>query len=66
MTSTTRQKRKQDQTPPPSFWAHHQFNIIKGVFVLFSCSLLGFISYQLYVSYNDYIDPKKVYGEWIE
>ncbi|MGR5132421.1 DUF2850 domain-containing protein [Vibrio alfacsensis] len=66
MTSTARRKRKQDQAPPPSFWARHQFKIIKGAFVLFSCSLLGFTSYQLYASYTDYIDPNKIYGEWIE
>lgn len=66
MTNTARRRRKQNQAPPPSFWVRHQLKVIKGAFVLFSCSLLGFISYQLYASYVDYIDPNKIYGEWIE
>ncbi|MGR5236356.1 DUF2850 domain-containing protein [Vibrio alfacsensis] len=68
MTSTARRKRKRksDQKPQPSFWTRHQSKVIKGAFVLFGCNLLGFISYQLYASYTDYIDPDKVYGEWIE
>ncbi len=66
MTTTARRKRKQKPEPQPSFWARHQFKIIKGGFAVFGCSLISVLGYQLYASYLDYIDPNKIYGEWIE
>ncbi|PFG58616.1 uncharacterized protein DUF2850 [Vibrio sp. ES.051] len=66
MTDSARRKRKKHQAPRLSFWARHQFKIVKTAFSVFGCSLLAFLSYQIHLSYQDYSDPGKVYGEWIE
>lgn len=66
MAIPARRKRKQDKEPQLSFWARHQLKMVKSAFVIFVCSLVAFFAYQLHVSYQDYINPEHVYGEWIE
>ncbi|WP_029560179.1 DUF2850 domain-containing protein [Vibrio parahaemolyticus] len=66
MAIPARRKRKQDKEPQLSFWARHQLKMVKSAFVIFVCSLVAFFTYQLHVSYQDYINPEHVYGEWIE
>lgn len=63
---TTKRRKQRKPLPEPSFWRRHQLKIFKGSFVLFGCTLITVTAYQLYASYLDYIDPDKVYGEWIE
>ncbi len=65
MAIPARRKRKQDKEPQLSFWARHQLKMVK-VRSLFCLQFGGFFAYQLHVSYQDYINPEHVYGEWIE
>ncbi len=66
MTDSARRRRKTRQEPKLSFWARHQSKVLKSAFAVFGVGLLTFFSYQIHLSYQDHIDPKKVYGEWIE
>ncbi len=60
------QKRKQYNEFKPSFWTRHKLTIMKSTFGFVTYSLLLSICYLLYVSYQTYRDPNKIYGEWIE
>ncbi len=61
-----RQKRKQNNDFMPSFWTRHKLAIMKSTFGILTYSLLLSICYLLYISYQNYRDPEKIYGEWIE
>lgn len=57
---------KHDKNQNFHFLARHQSKILKSTFVCFGMGMLTFFGYQIHLSYQDHIDPEKVYGEWIE
>jgi hypothetical protein len=41
-------------------------NVIKIAFIIVFCSLATAFASLMYISYQDYINPKHVYGRWVE
>jgi len=66
MADSDHQSRKTKQKAKLSLWTRHQSKALKSAFAVFGMGLFAFFSTQIHQSYQHYIDPKKVYGEWIE
>ncbi|WP_182026125.1 DUF2850 domain-containing protein [Vibrio rotiferianus] len=66
MTSNTRRRKIEKKEAQPSFFQRNKFALIKSIFLTVACGVLGIFGYLLHLSYLDYIDPDKIYGEWIE